>query len=173
MRTIVLLMVFVIGCASASRRVEPTEPSAEALPEADEELMTACGRIDPYELPECDAADRSPPSRTMEAAKRAYDRRDYLVALPQFTKVFEGRTGDSGCNRQRALFFRGKTLFHLQHYRQAFLDFAVFTRAGSSNRYYWQVARWMVALERYLPEAAIGRCIHHHRLFCEEISPDP
>ncbi len=94
-----------------------------------------------------------PPSKTLERAKKLYDRGDYYSASIEFDKVSKG-TEDSEANKQKAEFFMGKTLFHLKFYAAALSRFDNIVQKGPSHRYYRRTLQWLAALAEVLPESA-------------------
>jgi tetratricopeptide (TPR) repeat protein len=94
-----------------------------------------------------------PPSKTLERAKKLYDRADYYSASIEFDKVMKG-TEDSEPNKQKAEFFMGKTLFHLRFYAAALVYFDNIVQKGPSHRYYRRTLQWLAALAEVLPESA-------------------
>jgi len=95
-----------------------------------------------------------PPSKTLQKALTLYESRDYYSASIELHKVIEGETGDSEANRQRAEFWMGKTLYHLQFYSAALSYFDRIVQKGDTHRYYNATLKWLASLSRQLPESA-------------------
>jgi tetratricopeptide (TPR) repeat protein len=94
-----------------------------------------------------------PPSKTLDRAKKLYDRADYYSSTIEFDKSIKG-TEDSEPNKQKAEFFMGKALFHLRFYAAALVYFDGIVQKGPSHRYYRKTLQWLAALAEVLPESA-------------------
>jgi tetratricopeptide (TPR) repeat protein len=103
--------------------------------------------------PEEAATPGPPPSKTLERARKLYDRADYYSATIEFDKVIKG-TEDSEGNKQRAEFFMGKSLFHLKFYAASLVYFDNIVQKGPSHRYYRATLQWLAALAEVLPESS-------------------
>src|SRR5215471_10473547 len=98
--------------------------------------------------------DSGPPaSKTLDRAKKLYDKGDYYSASIEFDKALKGNE-DSEPNKQKAAFFMGKTLFHLHYYAPALVRFDAIVQKGPSHRYYRRTLQWLAALAEVLPESA-------------------
>lgn len=95
-----------------------------------------------------------PPSKPLEKALQLYERDDYYSASIEFNRVIEGETGDSEANKQRAEFFMGKTLYHLNFYSASLSYFDRIVQKGDQHRYYNATLKWLASLSRKLPESA-------------------
>lgn len=96
----------------------------------------------------------APPSKTLQKALKLYETADYYSASIELHKVIEGETGDSEANRQRAEFWMGKTLYHLNFYSAALSYFDRIVQKGEAHRYYAATLKWLASLSRKLPESA-------------------
>lgn len=94
------------------------------------------------------------PSATLRRGIALYGKRDYWAASVPLERVVSGQTVDSAANRQRAGFFLGRTLYHLNLYAGALAYFDRIVSAGASHRYYDATLAWLVSLSRVLPEAS-------------------
>jgi tetratricopeptide (TPR) repeat protein len=94
-----------------------------------------------------------PPSKTLERAKKLYDKGDYYSASIEFDKVIKGNE-DSEANKQKGEFFLGKTLFHLKFYAAALVTFDGIVQKGPSHKYFRRTLHWLAALAEILPESA-------------------
>jgi tetratricopeptide (TPR) repeat protein len=94
-----------------------------------------------------------PASKTLERARRLYDRGDYYSSTIEFDKVIKG-TEDSEANKQRAEFFMGKALFHLKFYAASLVYFDGIVQKGPPHAYYRRTLQWLAALAEVLPESA-------------------
>jgi hypothetical protein len=92
-----------------------------------------------------------PPSKTLERAIKLYDRKDYTSATIELQKVIGGEAGDDDENRERAMFFVGKSLFHLGYYVPSYSVFDQITQKGASHRYYTATIKWYLAIAEHLP----------------------
>jgi tetratricopeptide (TPR) repeat protein len=95
-----------------------------------------------------------PPSKTLERAKKLYDKGDYYSASIEYDKVVKGETDDSASNRQKAEFFLAKTLFHMKFYASALAQFDAIVQQGQAHKYYRRTLQWLAALAKVLPESA-------------------
>ena len=95
-----------------------------------------------------------PPSKTLQKALKLYENKDYYSASIELHKVIEGETGDSDANRQRAEFWMGKTLYHLNFFSAALSYFDRIVQKGEQHRYYNATLKWLASLSRQLPESA-------------------
>ncbi len=104
---------------------------------------------------EPDEVEKSgPPSKTLERAKKLYDKGDYYSASIEYDKVVKGETDDSASNKQKAEFFLGKTLFHMKYYASALAQFDAIVQQGPAHKYHRKVLQWLAALAKVLPESA-------------------
>lgn len=94
-----------------------------------------------------------PPSKAMQKALKLYENKDYYSASIELHKVIEGETGDSPGNKQRAEFWMGKTLYHLNFYSAALSYFDRIVQRGEGHRYFGATLRWLASLSRQLPES--------------------
>src|SRR5262249_3971927 len=94
-----------------------------------------------------------PASKTLDRAKKLYDKGDYYSASIELDKSLKGNE-DSEPNKQKAAFFMGKTLFHLKYYAAALVRFDGIVQKGPSHRYYRRTLQWLAALAEVLPESA-------------------
>src|SRR5262249_13427986 len=76
-----------------------------------------------------------PPSKTLDHAKKLYDRGEYYSASIELDKALKGNE-DSEPNKQKAEFFMGKDLFHLRYYAAALVYFDNIVQKGPSHPYY-------------------------------------
>lgn len=121
---------------------------ASALAAGGEEELT-------FEADEAEEIGKtSPPSKTLEIAKKFYDKEDYHSASIEFFKVIKGETKDSESNRQRAEFFLGKTLYQMQYYAASLAYFDRIVEHGPSHKFYRKTLVWLAALAKVLPESA-------------------
>src|SRR5688572_21904607 len=92
-------------------------PSADAAKKkkADQEDVDMTFEEDEGE----DIGKSGPPSKTLDRARKLYDKKDYYSASIEFFKVIKGESGDSEANRQKAEFFMGKTLYQMKFYAAA------------------------------------------------------
>src|SRR5262245_48260996 len=88
-----------------------------------------------------EATRSGPPSKTLERAKKLYDKGDYYSGSIEFDKVMKGNE-DSEANKQRAEFFLGKTLFHLKFYAAALVHFDNIVQKGPSHKYFRRTLQW-------------------------------
>jgi tetratricopeptide (TPR) repeat protein len=95
-----------------------------------------------------------PASKTLQKSLKLYENRDYYSASIELHKVIEGETGDSDANRQRASFWMGKTLYHLNFFSAALSYFDRIVQKGDQHRYYNATLKWLASLSRQLPESA-------------------
>jgi hypothetical protein len=92
-----------------------------------------------------------PPSKTLERAIKLYDRQDFTSATIELHKVIAGDAGDDDENRDRAMFFLGKSLFQLGYYVPSYSVFEQITQKGTAHRYYTATIKWYLALAEHLP----------------------
>src|SRR6266487_4768639 len=111
----------------------PDKPKAKASSEEEIEVE-----------PE-DVTRSGPPSKTLERAKKLYDKGDYYSASIEFDKVVKG-TEDSQANKQKGQFFLGKTLFHLKFYAAALVNVDNIVQKGPSHKYFRRTLQWLAAL---------------------------
>ncbi len=98
------------------------------------------------------AATTSPgPSAVMTRALKRYEAGDYHGASTLLYKVIDGNTGDSAKTRQRAVFWQGRTLYHLGFYVGSLSYFDRVVRRGKADKYYLPTLKWLVGLGRKLP----------------------
>ena len=95
-----------------------------------------------------------PPSKTLERARRLYEKSDYYSSTIEFYKVIKGETEDSEANKQKAEFFMGKTLFQMRFFAAALAYFDGIVQKGGAHRYYLPTLKWLAALAKVLPESA-------------------
>ena len=95
-----------------------------------------------------------PPSKTLQKALKLYETQDYYSASIELHKVIEGETGDSQANQQRAEFWMGKTLYHLNFFSASLSYFDRIVQKGEGHRYYAATLKWLASLSRKLPESA-------------------
>ncbi len=107
-----------------------------------------------FEFQPDEVEQTGPPSRTLQKALKLYETQDYYSASIELHKVIEGETGDSEANRQRAEFWMGKTLYHLNFYSASLSYFDRIVQKGDSHRYYAATLKWLASLSRKLPESA-------------------
>ncbi len=100
-----------------------------------------------------DVTRSGPPSKTLERAKKLYDKGDYYSGSIEFDKVVKGNE-DSEANKHKAEFFLGKTLFHLKFYAAALVHFDSIVQKGPSHKYFRRTLQWLAALAEILPESA-------------------
>jgi len=104
---------------------------------------------------EADTVEKSgPPSKTLDRAKKLYDKGDYYSASIEFYKVIKGESGDSETNRQKAEFYMGKTLYQMKFYAASLAYFDKIVEAGGAHRYHAITLKWLAALAKVLPESA-------------------
>src|SRR4051812_29769049 len=104
---------------------------------------------------EADTVEKSgPPSKTLDRAKKLYDKGDYYSASIEFYKVIKGESGDSETNRQKAEFYMGKTLYQMKFYAASLAYFDRIVEAGGAHRYHAITLKWLAALAKVLPESA-------------------
>lgn len=104
---------------------------------------------------EPDEVEKSgPPSKTLERAKKLYDKGDYYSASIEYDKVVKGETDDSASNKQKAEFFLAKTLFHMKYYASSLAAFDAIVQQGPAHKYYRRTLQWLAALSQVLPESA-------------------
>jgi tetratricopeptide (TPR) repeat protein len=96
----------------------------------------------------------SPPSKTLERAKKLYDKGDYYSASIEYDKVVKGETDESASNKQRAEFFLAKTLFHMKFFASSLAQFDAIVQQGPAHKYYRKTLQWLAALSKVLPESA-------------------
>lgn len=101
-----------------------------------------------------DISRSGPPSKTLERAKKLYDKGDYFSASIEFYKVIKGETQDSESNRQKAEFFMAKTLYQMKFYAASLAYFDRIVEQGEAHRYYKITLKWLAALAKVLPESA-------------------
>jgi tetratricopeptide (TPR) repeat protein len=99
-------------------------------------------------------ADNIPPSKVLLRAKKLYDKADYYSASIEFHKVLSGQSGDGPANVQRAEFFMGKTLYHMEFYAASLAYFDRIVNAKTSHRYYDATLKWLATLSRVLPDTS-------------------
>jgi tetratricopeptide (TPR) repeat protein len=136
--------------ATAALMLGPGARSAGAAP--DDKPARNANVNEEFE-PEEPSRGGPPPSKTLERAKKLYDRGDYYSASIEFDKVVKG-TEDSEANKQRAEFFMGKTLFHLKFYAASLVYFDNIVQKGPSHAYHRRTLQWLAALAEVLPESA-------------------
>lgn len=100
------------------------------------------------------AGASGPPSKTLERAKKLYDKGDYYSASIEFYKVVKGESQDSEANKQVAEFFLGKTLYQMKFYAASLAYFDAIVQQGGAHRYYNATLKWLAALSQVLPESA-------------------
>lgn len=93
-------------------------------------------------------------SRTMTKAMKLYTTRDYYSTSIELHKVIDGSTGDSKEARQRAEFWMGKTLYHVQFYATSLSYFHRISQTGLKHRFYFASLKWLASLSRKLPESS-------------------
>jgi tetratricopeptide (TPR) repeat protein len=128
--------------AQQQQRPGPS-PSAGAPRTVEEEM-----EFEPEEVQKS-----GPPSKTMDRAKKLYDKQDYYSASIEFDKVIKGNE-DSEANKHRAEFFMGKTLYHLRYYSASLNYFDAIVQKGPSHKYHRRTLQWLAALAEVLPESA-------------------
>jgi tetratricopeptide (TPR) repeat protein len=101
-----------------------------------------------------DEAKGGPPSKTLERAKKLYDKGDYYSASIELAKVIHGETDDSDANKQNAQFFMGKTLYQMGYYAASLATFDEIVKAGPAHVYHSPTLKWLAALSRVLPETS-------------------
>src|SRR5690349_13243316 len=101
-----------------------------------------------------DEAKGGPPSKTLERAKKLYDKGDYYSASIELAKVVHGETDDSDANKQNAQFFMGKTLYQMGYYAASLATFDEIVKAGPAHVYHSPTLKWLAALSRVLPETS-------------------
>ncbi len=95
-----------------------------------------------------------PPSETLANGLRLYTQESYEEAAVQFQRVVEGQTQDAPANVQKAQFFLGKSLYHLQFYQSALAVFDEVSEMGRGHLYFDQTLQWLAQLASQLPEPA-------------------
>jgi hypothetical protein len=95
-----------------------------------------------------------PPSETLANGLRLYTQESYEEAAVQFQRVVEGQTQDAPANVQKAQFFLGKSLYHLQFYQSALAVFDEVSEMGHGHLYFDQTLQWLAQLASQLPEPA-------------------
>ena len=95
-----------------------------------------------------------PPSETLANGLRLYTQESYQEAAVQFQRVVEGQTRDAPANVQKAQFFLGKSLYHLQFYQSALAVFDEVSDKGRRHLYFDQTLQWLAQLASQLPEPA-------------------
>ena len=95
-----------------------------------------------------------PPSRVLANAFRMYQRERYEEAAVQLQRVVQGETRDAPANVQKAQFFLGKTLYHLQFYQSALSLFDEISEKRRRHVFFDQTLQWLAQLASQLPESA-------------------
>ena len=95
-----------------------------------------------------------PPSEALANALRLYQDKRYPEAAVQFQRIIEGEVKDSEGNKQKAQFFLGKTLFHLEYYQSALSVFDEISQVGKAHLFFDQTLQWLAQLASQLPEPA-------------------
>ncbi len=96
-----------------------------------------------------EAVSRSKPeSKVMRRALKFYDSGDYYSASIFLHKVLSGETGDSDTTKDKAVFWMGKTLFHLRFYSASLAYFDKMVEKGHRR-----TLLWLAALSTKLPES--------------------
>jgi TolA-binding protein len=95
-----------------------------------------------------------PPSEALSNALRLYQDKKYPEAAVQLQRIVEGEVKDSEGNKQKAQFFLGKTLFHLEYYQSSLSVFDEISQVGKGHLFFDQTLQWLAQLARKLPEPA-------------------
>lgn len=95
-----------------------------------------------------------PPSETLANALRLYTQERYQEASVQLQRTVEGQTQDAPANIQKAQFFLGKCLYHLQYHQSALAVFDEISQQGNNHLYFGQTLQWLAQLASQLPEPA-------------------
>lgn len=103
---------------------------------------------------EPDGAVGAPPSKTLDRAMKLYDKKDFFSASIELKKVLDGESGDDAKNKERALFFMGKTLYQMGFYAGSLAYFDKIVKAGTQQTYHGATLKWLAALSRVLPETS-------------------
>lgn len=90
----------------------------------------------------------APESKVMKRALRFYENRDYYSASIYFHQVIKGESGDSDSTKEKAIFWMGKTLYHLKFYSSALNYFDRLVKKGHTR-----TLIWLASLSRKLPES--------------------
>jgi tetratricopeptide (TPR) repeat protein len=98
-------------------------------------------------------AAEGPPSEALANALRLYQQERYLEAAVQFQRVVGGETDDAPGNVEKAQFFLGKSLYHLNFYQSALAIFDEITQ-NTNHTYFAQTLQWLAQLASQLPESA-------------------
>lgn len=107
-------------------------------------------------------AQSGPPSKTLERAIKLYDKKDFFSASIELQKVIAGETDDDAKNKQRAVFFAGKTAYQLGFYAEAWSKFA--SIADQPTDAYWVgTAKWLAALVRVAPGPSVRSTLFAYR----------
>jgi tetratricopeptide (TPR) repeat protein len=103
---------------------------------------------------EPDSASSTPPSKTLDRAIKLYDKKDFFSASIELKKVLDGESGDDAKNKERAVFFMGKTLYQMGFYAGSLAYFDKIVQGGNSQTYHGATLKWLAALSRVLPETS-------------------
>jgi tetratricopeptide (TPR) repeat protein len=93
---------------------------------------------------------QSQPSLALMRALKQYKNADYYGASVSLHEIIDGKTTASGAGRERAVFWMGKTLYHLGFYSASLAYFDRIVQKG--GRYHLATLKWLAALGRKLPE---------------------
>lgn len=94
------------------------------------------------------------PSKTLDRAIKLYDKKDFFSASIELKKVLDGESGDDAKNKDRAVFFMGKTLYQMGFYAGSLAYFDKIVKAGPGQTYHGATLKWLAALSRVLPETS-------------------
>lgn len=104
--------------------------------------------------PAAKAPKEGPPSEALANALRLYQDKRYPEAAVQFQRIVEGEVKDSEGNKQKAQFFLGKSLYHLEYYQSALSVFDEISQMGKGHLFFDQTLQWLAQLASKLPEPA-------------------
>lgn len=99
-------------------------------------------------------AKLGPPSKTLAEALSLYESKKYEDAAVQLKQVVDGKTKDDKGNQQKAQFFLGKSLYHLEYYQSSLNVFDDISGQGPSHLYFGDTLQWLGLLASELPESS-------------------
>lgn len=151
-------LLWINGLAAQEKR-NPKAPPKPLVEEPSEPADTQAAQ--PESSAAAEEKTQAPPGASagavalpdIESAVQMYEQSNYADAAIALQQVTEAE-GVPEAEAQKAQFFLGKALYHLQFYQSALAVFDEISQKGATHRYFGQTLQWLAQLALQLPEPA-------------------